>query len=335
MRSEFERALSCWRRYLDAEPWRRIDSDAIFRVDDDKSGEIYYASILGRQGTLYGLALNRGEEGLRILGGVIQQDVDHDQAFTTVTSICISRQDGPVPRWYRDFLQESLGRKKGIRGLPLLYVNEGSRGPRPPNVEEVHLLAAALDVIAALVGNGTLNPPVFEPGRPMLCIHLRSDGSHGISEKTPEFQLPQVERYHMPPDRRDAIRELPRLDGTDLVSCAVAPALVQGRKVRTLGVVDPESDLIFAGECLELDDQEGIARCLLSIYEGRNTGGRIGVPREIQTDSRYFYEAFKDALGEIGIRVICFEQIPALERIRRSFADFFSRRGGSGGADRR
>jgi len=76
MRREFQLALSCWQRYLDAEPWSRIDSDAIFRDDDEKSGESYYASILGHQGTLYGLALSRGEEGLRVMGGLVEQDVD-------------------------------------------------------------------------------------------------------------------------------------------------------------------------------------------------------------------------------------------------------------------
>src|SRR5437867_6681545 len=300
MRSKLERALSCWRRYLDAEPWHHIDSDAIFRVDDDKSGESYYASIMGRQGTLYGLALSRGEEGLQVMGGLVQQDVDYDQAVTTSTSICITRHDGPTPRWYRAFLRESLGRKKGFGGLPLLYVNEGTRGPRPPNADEVRLLADALDAIAALVERDALEPPVFEPGRPIPCVHLRLDGGLEITEKTPEFQAPQVERYRMLPDRRDAIRNLPRLDGTDLVSCSVAPALVKDRKVRMLTVAEAERDLVLASECMELEDQDGIGRRLLSVYEGSNTDGRIGLPREIQTDSRYFYEAFKDALGEMG-----------------------------------
>ena len=86
---------------------------------------------------------------------------------------------------------------------------------------------------------------------------------------------------------------------------------------------------------MALEDQEGIVRRLLSVYEGRNTDGRIGLPREIQTDSRYFYESFKDALGEIGIRIVCFEHIPALEQLRRSFADYLDCPGGSGRADRR
>ena len=329
MRSEFERALSCWRRYLDAEPWRRIDSDAIFRVDDDESGESYYASILGRQGTLYGLALSRGEEGLRAMGGLVEQDVDFDQMATTSTSICITRHDGTTPRWYRNFLRESLGRKKGFGGLPLVYVSEGVRGPRPPNADEVRLLADALDAIAALVERDALKPPVFESGRPMPCLRLLSDGGLEITEKTPEFRPPQVERYRLQPDRRDAFRKLPQLDGTDLVSCSVAPALVMDRKVRMLTVAQAEKDLILAAECMELEDREGIARLLLSVYEGRNTDGRIGLPREIQTDSRYFYETFKDTLGEIGIRVVCFEHIPALERFRRSFADYLDRQGRS------
>jgi hypothetical protein len=115
MRGDLERALTCWQRYVDAEPWTRIDSDAIFRIDDDKSGEFYYASILGRLGTLYGLALGQGEKGLQAMGSVAQREVDHDQAATASTSICITRHDEPFPRWYRDFLRNSLGREKGSR----------------------------------------------------------------------------------------------------------------------------------------------------------------------------------------------------------------------------
>jgi hypothetical protein len=102
-----------------------------------------------------------------------------------------------------------------------------------------------------------------------------------------------------------------------------------------LTVAEAERDFVLAGECMELEDQEGIARRLLSVFEGHNADGRIGRPREVQTDSRYFYEAFKDSLSEIGIRVTCFEHIPALERLRRSFADFLDRPGGSGAGDRR
>jgi hypothetical protein len=266
------------------------------------------------------------------MGGLAQQDVDFDQAATTATSICITRHDGPIPGWYRDFLRESLGRKQRGGGLPILYVNEGTRGPRPPETGEVRLLADALDAIAALVDRDALNPPVFEPGSPMPCVRLRSGGGFEITETTPEFRPPQVERYRAQPDRRDAIRKLPQLGCTDFVSCSVAPALVQGRKVRMLTVAQADRDLVLAGECMELEDQEGMARRLFAVYEGHNTDRRIGLPREIQTDSRYFYEAFKDVLGEIGIRVICFEHIPALERLRQSFADYLDSMGETGGA---
>lgn len=325
MRREIERALVSWRRYLDAKPWLRIDSDAIFGVDDEKSGESYYASIMGRQGTLYGLALSRGEEGLRAMGSLVQQDVDHDQAITASTSICITRHDGAKPRWYRDFLRKSLGRKKGFGALPLLYVNEGKRAPRTPDPEEVRLLADALDAVVALIERDALKPQIFQSGRPMPCLHLRSDGSREVTEKTPEVRPPQVEQYRMPLERRAVIRALPRLESTDLVSCSLAPALVGGRKVRMLIVADAESELIFAGECTELDDLEAIGRRLLAVFEGENTVKRVGLPREVQTDSRYFYEAFKDALSEVGTRVICFERIPALERMRQGFADFLER----------
>lgn len=328
MMREFERALACWRRYLDAKPWLRIDSDAIFGVNDDRSGESYYASIMGHQGTLYGLALSRGEEGLQVMGGLVQQDVDYDQAITSSTSICISRHDGAKPRWYRDFLRKSLGQKKGFGKLPLLYVNEGKRATRSPHAGELRLLADTLDAVVDLVERDALKPRIFQSGRPMPCLCLRSDGSVEVTEKTLEIRPPQVPQYRIPPERRAEIRALPRLESTCLVSCSLAPALVQGCKVRMLIVADAESDVILTGECTELDDLEAIGRRLLAVFEGTNAAERVGLPREVQTDSRYFYEAFKDALSDVGIRVICFERIPALEGMRQGFAEFLDRGAG-------
>ncbi len=325
MHREFERALISWQRYQDAEPWRRIDGDDIFGIDDERTGQSWYASILGQQGTVYGLAMHRGEEGLQVVGGLIEQDVDYDQAATTSTSLCISRNDGPIPIWYRDFLKESLGRKKGLARLPLLYLNEGTRRPRPPNADEIRLLADAMDAIAALVARAALKPAGFEPGRPMPCVRLRTDGTFDVGEKTPAFRPPQVERYQLPADRRDAIGKLPRLDEADIVSCSIGNLTVQERKVRVLIVIHQDGDLVLAVEAVEVNDREAMAKCLLGVYEGRNTARRIGVPREIQTDSRFFYETFKEALGEIGIRVVCVEHIPVLERFRQSLADFLDR----------
>jgi hypothetical protein len=49
------------------------------------------------------------------------------------------------------------------------------------------------------------------------------------------------------------------------------------------------------------------------------------LPREIQTDSRFFYEAFKETLADLEIPVVCFPEIPALARLRASFKEFLER----------
>ena len=132
----------------------------------------------------------------------------------------------------------------------------------------------------------------------------------------------RLERCRLRPEEREAFGKLPRLPATDLVSCSIAPATVQSRKLRLLGVIDAASDYVLAVELTELEDRQSIVRRLLSLYGGQNKQRRIGLPREIQTDSRYFYETFKDCLAEIGISVTCFEEIPALEMMRRSIAEF-------------
>jgi hypothetical protein len=102
-----------------------------------------------------------------------------------------------------------------------------------------------------------------------------------------------------------------------------------------LFVVDQTEALLCVHELVELDDPNFFTWRLHFIYEGANRMDRIGVPRSIQTDSRYFHDTFKDALGEVGIQVRFFDRIPTLEGCRRITVDHFEREERSGGARRR
>ena len=88
--------------------------------------------------------------------------------------ICITRHDGPIPRWYRDFVRESLGGKKGFGGLPLLYVNEGTRGPRLDPVLCVETSTTAPVFIRAMRALYHLTAPLPpRRGRPSRTLHPR------------------------------------------------------------------------------------------------------------------------------------------------------------------
>ncbi len=50
------------------------------------------------------------------------------------------------------------------------------------------------------------------------------------------------------------------------------------------------------------------------------------LPAELVTDSLEFYQHAKDALAELGVKILYQEHVPPLEHAKASFNEFLSRR---------
>jgi len=317
MMAAFGELMAAWGRFLDLEPWESIVDDQIFSIEDEVSGETYYASILGNAGMNFGLSFARGAAGLRTMGSLVQEDIGCDEAVLEADKLAISAHVGDFPPTYRKFLRAAAGPNESLRGMPFILAMDAGSMPRVPSEDEIGLLARAVAAVADLVDRGALKPAPFRPGAPMPCIVLRRDGGVDLKKVTPVFERMEFAEAHIPEERLAAVRALPRLDRTLLVSCSIAPVPVQEGQARMFITFDVESGRVLDGLGVLHGQLHTIAERLLDAF------GKIGgLPSEIQTDSRFFYEGLKSTLSELGIRVLCVDEIPKLAELRESLAKF-------------
>lgn len=59
-------------------PWEWMDDVDIFAIEDPQTGVVYYCSIMGGGGRLYGLTAYKGERGLEILLRLLEGDAGED-----------------------------------------------------------------------------------------------------------------------------------------------------------------------------------------------------------------------------------------------------------------
>ncbi|MBN1422792.1 MAG: hypothetical protein JXP34_28710 [Planctomycetes bacterium] len=322
----FDELMAGWGRFLEREPWASVACEAVFSIEDEASGEIHYAAVLGSAGTEFGLALARGTAGLRVLGGLVEEDIDSPEASLAGGMLSIMVHEGDFPRPYRKFLRDAIGPRKSLRGLPLIFAVEPGGTPRTPREEEVALLARAVGAVADLVGRGDLKPRRFRSGNAMPCIVLRRGGGIEQKEVTPVFDRGHFAEADVPEERLAAIRALPRMARTMLVSCSPAPICTPEGQLRMFAAMDAASEFLFGASAVTAGDIDGAAAKLLETFEEMD-----GLPSEIRTDSRFFYEGLKSILARLRIRAVCVAEIPELVELRAGLAQFLEDRGKIGG----
>jgi len=105
---------------------------------------------------------------------------------------------------------------------------------------------------------------------------------------------------------------------------------VKDRSARVLLVYDEQRDKIVTGQVFlpEKGMLDEAFQILIAAFEGDNLLKQRGVPAEIHTDSKLFYDHFKQDLAELGIRLLCVPELPGLTALREHFLAFLgSRRG--------
>jgi len=155
----------------------------------------------------------------------------------------------------------------------------------------------------------------------MPCIVLRETGGIEQKQVRPVFQKIEYAAAQVPEELMAAVRALPRVERTILISCSIAPTPVQEGQVRLFLALDAASGLILDANAVLPGEIDALAERLCEVFE--NTGG---LPNEIQTDSRIFYESIKSILAALGIRVLCVDEIPKLVELRETFAEYLDDR---------
>lgn len=312
--------------FFAAKPWRQIGNQpfGLAFLDDDST---YFASIMGCGGMEHGLFMVKGWDSYHVLHGMLKKDIDDDTARQEIDMISVSAEVELPPRWLEYARRRGLREIPGL-GWPMVSVKRPHRVGEPPGPADERNLCRCLGVLVHLAQKGRLRSAERERRKAVLVFEVKT-------ERATLSVLPSWKPIPTPPPLtpiprlteglRERLSRLPRLSRPYLIGFD-AGGIAVGREIpRMLLIYDPERDKIVLAEFLlpsEPDMLEKTFRLLTAAFEGVNPLQQRGIPAEIQTDSKLFYDHFKGDLSRLGIRLLCLPELRPLTALREGFSAF-------------
>ncbi len=316
-------ALWFWRRA----PWRSLTNDDLFGLRDEASGMTGCAVILGEAGQEFGLGLYLGARGFEVGQRLRNTEMDNDE-FAHNTDLILLTFDDPrsLPKEARTSpVAFNLIKEGGRTALPMALMKPAGRTARALSDVEAGFLARALRAVLHLQEAGRLRSEKLQVSNDIVVFLLPTKAGEPIREEgvpTAPPQTPEPPLSLTASTRKRLSRKARR--GALAVSLMTPGISVRDEQLRMLAVLDLESGKLLVSEALAgpsaLADSADRFVELLTARESR-------LPVELVTDSLQFYGFVKDALSELGVRVLYQEKVPALDDVRKSFEDFMQRGG--------
>lgn len=328
------RLAAASRRYLAAEPWRCVGDDYLFGVHDRTAGRFGCAAVMGAGGMEFGLDVKLGAEGFALSEKVHAEELDHSTVMAKASGLAMSVTDAaPASRAFTRLRPFAIDPEKKVRvGAKRGYLTGfrlvPGQHPRPVDSEEGLVLSRFLEAVAELAEQGRLGKDAPRDGDRWLFFNLTEEEGR-LATRQSYRRLAEVNVQHSPvalaPELLARLKGRPRLDGRYYLSVFCPPATVGGGIIWTALLLDEAGRPIFTESSHGFGDA---ALAALGAFEGKRRvvagAPEISVPREIWTDSFPVYEAIKDALLALEVRLLCKEGVPELERAKASLSEFLT-----------
>lgn len=220
--------------FRDLAPWRWMDDEQVFGVEDPATGEIAWCCVLGGAGEIEGLVAYLGDAGFdqwrRMQAGAYRQD---ESLFGQDALVLTFGDRESLSPEERDDLKSRGVPCRGRRAWPSLESHQFGRLPRSLDDAEVTRLAHTIDqslTIAARAGDGERLTGPDADGRFLVRRLLRAgkpgrdwfeervDPPRAIERRPADFDGPAVERL---------ARTLPRPEGTWEIDVIPVPSPVE------------------------------------------------------------------------------------------------------------
>lgn len=253
--------------------------------------------------------------------------IDMDTAFIEGDVMCVDKsRDSEISSELKSYLAEH-GCNMKRNELPLIYVSPIHGRIRPPDNDEAAYLLFCLKIILALYDSDRLRPDRFKREDSLLTFFVK-ESNKTIEEKYVAYGADAglSKTAELSPEEISSLRSLGRNNSTYHIAYFVGPFSVQERMMRVLLVHDRNKDKIIFTEVFEANEPfENIIKKLAEVFKGNNAMGKKGLPKQIITDSKHFYDSAKKYLAGLGIKVLCSERVPKLEEIKKHMAGFMSK----------
>lgn len=327
-------ATAC-RRYLAARPWRLADDNYPFGLHDRTGGQFGCASVLGVAGEEYGLSVLLGPTGFALLRRFLDGELDHSTIRAQASGVSFKISEAaPASRAFerlRPFVLDSAKvRVEDRRGYLTARRFVAGQPPRALDSEEGLFLARCLETVAALAESGRLGRESPHEDDRVLFYNVTDSVDHAPAIRRSYRRLADVEVQPRPvvlsPAQLARLRARPRGEGRYLVSVFTPAAEVDGGLLWTSLIADERGRPLVVEGFTTFDDA---AHAVFAAFDGetRSRGGdrrTLTVPREVWTDSFPVYQATKDALAELDVRVVCDEGLLELAALRAHLDEFLA-----------
>ena len=248
--------------FRDLAPWRWLEEEDLFAVEDPSTGEVGYCDVLGMGGQEFGLAVFLGSEGFAAYRQLMLGEVEPEGMETLVLlrSLSVTFVDREfLERRDRAVIRSLALRFRGRNAWPWFRSQQPGYLPWYLEQEEAVFLAHALEQaveVTQRVGTGDLDLTTGLEGEPVLTRCYRDGTWKDEWQRPPRSDMPAEEPTSIDEVRLQRLRAAkPRGRDTWLLDFFVLPAPIGARDERPylprMLLVATQQGVVLGTELLE------------------------------------------------------------------------------------
>ena len=311
-----EAAFELHRRRL----WLEVPGDAPFLVRVPGEEHPLVASIIGHEGSDYGLVLTCGEAGFAqvescILDGRDRAEDFEAQAFLSVTLETLAS----IPAELRGVLAAAGFQARRENLAPYIFSKPAYRAARGPSRSQMRSMLACLRAVFAVHDAGEFRPTSLDRRKKRIFqIVVEGEGraAKARAQVVPWPSSNSPRELEVFAELREIDPGLPRLDVGWLVAFALVPGagLTGGRNLGVSFVAEMGTRRTLSTEATTSGDPRAVAAQMAKLLSA-------GMPREIVFANPDLHEALAPALATLGIPTTLDPDQADLAQFKEDFAD--------------
>ena len=317
--------LETVRDFFKAEPWKTIQNEPLFAIDNPYTGEVLYCTVIGASGDVFGLSIHPGATGLYTYLLTQQQRLQQTIPFYYMDCLLVALEDqrNLSPEDKRILKQSKIAFPKGT-AKPQFRSFSSGYVETIPDAEERYAINLALQVTLDVLRNWTEYQRDFETLSNLIPI-IAFDASTGTMDiRYEDLEIPSLPMLTPPPLNEIRMRSLvkqSKKQGTWEGSLYYIPDPVQKKGKRgffpcTAIWGDHHSGMILGTDMAERTNcSECLVRSLCTIIEQTKT-----IPEVVLIDHRRIAPALLPTTEALGISLREVDVLPLLENVTASLS---------------
>ena len=167
-KSVWEKLYSLALKFRDATPWKTLEEEDIFGVQDPETSEIGYCSVMGSLGVHHALAVYLGPQGLESYANIRDQVINEVDAYFAQTSLYVSfEKKTELSKQERAIIKTYKIKIDTKNGCPVFRFHSPGYDPAFISLEQAQYLIRVLEIALLVVNEASTDNEFFldEQGR--------------------------------------------------------------------------------------------------------------------------------------------------------------------------